>query len=159
MTRPRRHHVSGDKRNNAPPSHPKRGAPPQSHLKTTLLTMDPISKALCEDGVVVAGPVPPEVIQTLPDLRTSKVAGSWGRWTRYSWVSGYDLLLEEWDKVSNHEILFGSSSNQHPRTGCRKSTFYKTNPAENAYSSHMRTNPKAPNTSPISESITKMKSG
>jgi hypothetical protein len=73
--------------------------------------MDPISKALQEDGVVVAGPVPPEVTQALPDLRTLKVAGWWGRWTRYSWASGYDLLLEEWDKVSNHEILFGSSSN------------------------------------------------
>jgi hypothetical protein len=73
--------------------------------------MDPISKALREDGVVVAGPVPPEVTQNLPDLTTLKVAGSWGRWTRYSWVSGYDLLLKEWDKVSNREILFGTSSN------------------------------------------------
>ena len=73
--------------------------------------MDPISQALQEDGVVMAGPVPPGVIETLPDLRTLKVAGTWGRWTRYSWVSGYDLLLEKWDKVSNHEISLGSSSN------------------------------------------------
>src|ERR1700733_11692506 len=106
MTRSRHHHVPGDKRNNAPPSHLlERGALSQSHRKTTRPTMDPISQALREDGVVVAGPVPPEVTQTLPDLRTLKTAGSWGRWTRYSWVSGYDLLLEEWDKVSDHDGL------------------------------------------------------
>jgi hypothetical protein len=73
--------------------------------------MDPISNALREDGVVVAGPVPPEVAQTLPDLKTLKVAGSWGRWTRYGWVSGYDLLLEEWNKVSNRYCLEAALTN------------------------------------------------
>jgi hypothetical protein len=34
--------------------------------------MDPISEALQKDGVVVAGPVPPEVTQTFPDPKTSK---------------------------------------------------------------------------------------
>jgi len=95
-----------------PPSHlVERGALPQSHRKIARPTMDPISKALREDGVVVAGPIPSEVIQTLPDLTTLKLAGSRGRWTLYSWVSGYDLLLAEWDKVNNHDVLFGGSSN------------------------------------------------
>ena len=90
--------------------------------------MDALSETLRADGVVVTGPVRPQATQNFPEPKSLVTEGSWGRWKLYKWDPAGDAIVEDFENVSNHEILLGAVLIVIPELAAANRTSTKQNP-------------------------------